>query len=254
VYILNGYGKRIIGDSIDYYAQDDLVLLGPSLPHVWFSDKKYSSKSKNDWVEAIVIYIHPDWLVKYVFSGIDDDKLNQLIEDTRRGINITKEAKDEIIKLIYKIKKSSGLKRTIYLLSILDILRNQSNYRLIASKGFDSTSVKKHTKRIETVYQFIVKNFNHEVRLEDVANLANMTPTSFCKYFKSHTDRTFSKFLNEIRIEHACQLLKEKRYNISQIYPKCGFNNFSNFNRSFKKLKHMSPSEYRNQYSKRLDN
>ena len=91
-----------------------------------------------------------------------------------------------------------------------------------------------------------MNNFHNAISLNEIANVANMTPQSFCKYFKQRTNKTYFSFLNELRIEHACKLmLANNDFSISEISIKSGFNNISNFNRKFKLQKKTSPLQFR---------
>ncbi|MEJ0055678.1 MAG: AraC family transcriptional regulator [Bacteroidota bacterium] len=105
-------------------------------------------------------------------------------------------------------------------------------------------SRKKRTGGWIKIYEHILGNFKEEIRLETVAELAGMNISSFCRFFKKTTNKTFSHYLNEVRVGYACRLLMEHKYNISETCYECGFNNISNFNRQFKNIVKMPPSEY----------
>ena len=81
-----------------------------------------------------------------------------------------------------------------------------------------------------------------------MAELTIMTSTSFSRYFRTHANKTFSDFVSEIRIGHACKLLIEKKMNVSQACYESGFQTFSNFNRQFKKITKRTPLEYKKEY------
>jgi transcriptional regulator GlxA family with amidase domain len=95
-----------------------------------------------------------------------------------------------------------------------------------------------------------MKNYKHRISLDEVAEIVNMTRTSFSRYFKSRVNKTFSDFLKEIRIKHACKLLKEEKMNIDNIGYECGFQTLSNFNKQFKTVMGKQPHNYRNEYLK----
>ena len=92
-------------------------------------------------------------------------------------------------------------------------------------------------------------NYNTNIKLEKVAEIANMSATAFCRYFKSRTRLTLSEFIMLLRIGHACSLLTETDMSISEIAFMCGYNNLSNFNRQFRKVKDITPGEYLRQLS-----
>ena len=97
---------------------------------------------------------------------------------------------------------------------------------------------------MDKVYEYIFKNFNHNISLKNVAEVANMNKSAFSRLFKKVNNKPYSKYLNEIRIGYACKLLIENKYNITFICYESGFNNISNFNRQFKNITSMTPSEY----------
>ena len=83
--------------------------------------------------------------------------------------------------------------------------------------------------------------------MEEVAELTSMTVPAFCRFFKKITGKTFTQFVNEYRLTHAAKLLHEAQISITDICFECGFNNFSHFNKQFKKFTGKSPSKYRNE-------
>jgi len=97
---------------------------------------------------------------------------------------------------------------------------------------------------METIFRYVIKNYPNKISLEEIASLVSLTPPSFCRYFKSRTTKAFSSFVNEIRIGNACKMLIENKDNIAQVCFDSGFNYLSNFNRQFKKIKGMTPSEF----------
>ena len=96
--------------------------------------------------------------------------------------------------------------------------------------------------QLDEIFSYVRKEFNNDIKLEDMGSLISMTVPSFCRFFKKNTGKTFVEFLNDYRITHACKLLAETDHSISDISFECGFNNFSHFNTCFKKTTSMSPS------------
>ena len=90
-----------------------------------------------------------------------------------------------------------------------------------------------------------MSNFHREISLQEIANVSHMSPTAFCRYFKSRTQKSFTQFLNELRVGHASKLLHDKSYSISDVCYESGFNNFTNFNKFFKAITKETPSNYR---------
>ncbi|MEJ0103863.1 MAG: AraC family transcriptional regulator [Bacteroidota bacterium] len=248
-WILKGSGKRIVGDNIEYFTNDDLVFISPMLPHASYIGQDYLLC--NQEVHALVIYFHPDWFNESVTNSSDFVKLRKLMKDIERGIKVSGEARAKTIKSLMNLKKGKGLERIIILLEILDCISKSDDYKCLASEGYSNSYGKNDVERLGEVYKYIMKNFTDIIKLDDIASIANMTSTSFCKYFKYKTGKTFSSFVNEVRIGQACKMILNESLDISQICYSCGFNNLTNFNRNFKHFTRMTPTEYkRNLYGR----
>jgi AraC-like DNA-binding protein len=238
--IIKSSGKRVIGDSIEDFTDGDLVLMGPQLPHVSYSNNNESPK-----VHALVVYFHPDWLTDAHLNSADFAKFRELFDDINRGIKILGNTKKKVVRSILKLKNYKGLQRIITILEILEIISNSKEYQCLASEGYANSYSQKDVKRMDKVYKYVMEHFTEDIMLDDIASIANLTPTAFCKFFKIKTKKTFSNFVNEVRIGYACKLLCDENFSISQICFKCGFNNLTNFNKNFKHFTKMVPSEYK---------
>lgn len=238
--ILKSSGKRIIGDNIEDFCEGDLTLMGPNLPHVTYTNNVDSPK-----VHALVVYFHPDWLTESHLNSVDFVGLRELFEDINRGIKILGNTKKKVIRSLLRLKDSKGLQRIITILEILEVISKSNEYICLASKGYANSYTHKDVKRMDKVYKYVMEHFSEEIMLEDIASIANLTPTAFCKFFKTKTNNTFSNFVNEVRIAFACKLLCDDNLSISQICFNCGFNNLTSFNKNFKQYTKMVPSVYR---------
>lgn len=242
-YILKSNGKRIIGDNIESFVDGDLTLMAPYIPHISYSDTAY--KSKKNEVHAIVVYFYPDWLTDSHFNSPELIRVRNLFENMKRGIKIFGETKEKVVNSLIKLKNNTGLEGIITLLDILVVISKSEEYTCLASEGYSPVTNRRNEKRIDEIYQYVISNFKNKIMLEEIAAIAHMTPNAFCKFFKNRTNKTFSGFVNEIRIGHACKLLCNDRLNISQISYECGFNNPTSFNKNFRQFTKMTPSEYK---------
>ena len=137
--------------------------------------------------------------------------------------------------------------RFIMLLSILKKMSELEEKRLLSSVPFADYYQKHKSKRIDKIYDHILNNFEKEIKLEELASLANMTTTSLCRFFKQSTRKSISEFVNEVRIGFSCKLLIDQKLSISDVCFRCGYNNLSYYNRQFKKIIGVSPSKYQSQ-------
>jgi AraC-like DNA-binding protein len=231
-YILKGNGYRIVGNSYEQFTEGDFVLLGTNLPHTW------SSKLPS---EAIVIQFSKEFISP--FLGLQEGQMiKDLLESSARGIRFQA---DEIMSAtMIDLAKSAGIERIMKLISILDILsKKPTSY--IAPNTFHTISSKKSEMRINTVCVYIQHHFYKKLSLKEIADLIGLTESNFCKFFKKATGKTYSNYVNEIRINEACRMLVQTDKTIVQISFECGFETLSYFNRIFLKKMHMTPSTFK---------
>jgi AraC-like DNA-binding protein len=244
VYIKKSTGTRFLGDSIKKFQEGDLVLIGENLPHMWQNDASYFAPDSSLSAEALVIHFDKNFAGVDFFRMPELTSIRELLEVARRGILFKSEIKYVAAKMMEQMLAASGFDRLIQFVQLLKTLANESSREVLASPGFVSSFRREENRRLDKIYDFIINNFKEEITLEKVSGLAGMNTSSFCRYFKKSTDKTFSQYLNEVRIGFACRLLMENKYNVSETCYACGFNNISNFNRQFKSIVKMSPSEY----------
>ncbi|MFT7036712.1 MAG: AraC-like DNA-binding protein [Cyclobacteriaceae bacterium] len=244
-FIVKGKGTRFVGDHVQTFEEGDLALTGPNLPHLWRSDEAYFQPDSKLSTRGMVIYFDHELLSESLLDKEEFYKVNKLVENSVRGMEFYGETRNRINKLLPKIAEEKGFKRIIKLLEIIDLLSNSQDYNLLSSPGYTNVSKGDDVEKMRGVYDYVMTNFKSKIALEEIADMLNMTTTSFCRYFKPRANKTFSRFVNEIRIGHARKLLLEDNFNISQISYECGFLTLSNFNRQFKTIAKMSPHEYR---------
>ncbi len=244
-YIIKGNGKRIIGDSVEYFEENELIFLGSGLPHIWFNaNSKKESKKKNKSISRS-LFISPNKFTEHFSAFGEIQKVEQLFQKAQRGMFITGQTKKKMIDMLLKISSNHGIADIIILLQILQILISTHEYHLLAGSNYVNNFQNRDNERMDKVYQYLLKNFKEEITLQQVATVASMNPNAFCRYFKSHTQKSCTRFINELRISYACKLLAYKNESITQIAYECGFNNVSNFNRCFKMIKKSNPGKYR---------
>lgn len=243
VIVLKGTGTRFVGDNIENFIPGDIVLVGENLPHLWLNDNEYFNEVSELKAEAIVIHF-ADKFVSGLMKIPEMSEIHSLLSKAKHGIRFKGHSNDYIIKRAKDMVNLSSYKRVIALIDILTHLATHNDYKLLSSSGFVDSFKGIPKSRMEPVYKHVMNNFKEEIKLETVAKLAHMNPSSFSRYFSNFHKKTFTQFLNEIRIGFACKMLIEHKVSISEVCFESGFNNISNFNRVFKAIKKMNPSEY----------
>lgn len=249
VHIVKGFGQQFIGHNIHRFSQGEMVITGPNLPHLWRNDK-IEEPEKQSKVEAVVIHFRYDSFGDDFFSLPENSKIGILLEKSKQGVRIEGESKKSVDYLIKRLITAEGTERIILFLQILNTIGNSKQIQLICSKDIVFQYSQFETERLNDIYQFILNNFSQQISLPQIAKIAHLSPNSFCRYFKSRIQKTFSQFLIEIRIKNACRLLADTQKSIAEISFESGYNSFSNFNRHFKLITGRNPLAQRKYYKK----
>lgn len=244
-----GTGTRFIGDSIKPFTPGDLVFLGPNLPHLWRSDQIYFDKQSGLTTKGTVVYFAEDFLGAEFMAKQEMAPLRNLFNLARQGLEwtgYTRERTETSLKQI--ARQPAGFERIISLLTLLNELSHATDYRYLTSPGYTNTVKPTETDRMQLVHDYVLNHFPDDLSLDTIADLAGMTPPAFCRYFKTRANKTFSEFVSEVRIGHACKLLINGKVSITQISFESGFRTLSNFNRQFKEITGQTPSVYVKNY------
>ena len=237
--ILAGEGTLIVGDSINRYKPGNVFVLDGNLPHVFRSDN-----SKNGLSHMKSVFFTKSTFGKEFFRIEELKTLQSFFKKAENGFKITSKQKHNI-SLLEQLFKASKLDRFILFIQLLKNL-NQSTYAPLSHFVSEKKYSDNEGRRMSNVLEYTMANFQKEITLNTIALKAAMTKTSFCKYFKKRTNKTYVSFLNELRIEEACKLMTtEKEVSIAAISEASGFQNISNFNRKFKQIKGTTPRDFR---------
>lgn len=249
IYFLKSSGTRYVGNSIGNFNEGELYLIGSNVPHLFRNHREYYEDiGENEAADLIVVKFDIDFLGETFRELPEAKRLQKLFENANRGLKFSKAATYLVHTHMMGLVCSTGLSRIVGLLKILDILSVSENYSFLCSNGFDNLYKKSEKERMARIISYLNENFENKIELETVASIAHMAPNAFCRYFKKRTQKSFVQFLNEIRIGHACKLLIEGKLQITTICYQSGFNTITNFNRQFKALMKMTPTEYMEPY------
>jgi len=246
IYFLEGQGTRIVGDHISNFQKGELVLVGEWLPHLWRNDIDNTSETRADF---IVIKFPKEFDEVSLFSLPEFSSIRHLLKKSSQGIQFSQSALNKIHPILLHLSESSSAEKLINFLRILEILSKEEDCQLLSSPEFVLPTQLLEENRLQKVINHISNNYARMISLEEIAGIAIMTPPAFCRFFKTRTNKTFSHFLNEVRISKACQLLINGEKPIKQICFDVGFNSLTNFNRTFRNFKGVSPSVYRANYN-----
>ena len=239
VYIMNGKGKRVVGDNVDRFERHDLIFTGPFLPHQWICDEICARESR-----AFVIQFSYDFLGDKFFEVPENAALRQFLHDSVRGFIFYGKTKQRIISILQKMMKSGHKDRLYSLFSIFSVFASSTENKILASPGSIESFLLKENEKMQKALQYILQNFHNKIHVKELLGITNMSYPSFYSHFLRNYKMSYKRYLLEIRIDYACKLLKNQSYNVSEIAYNCGFGNLSNFNRQFRKIKKLTPSQY----------
>lgn len=243
-FIENAKGaQRIVGDSIEEIDEEELVLVtNPHLEHAW---KDYRNVSKN--IHEITIQFHPDLLTDTFLNKNQMISIRQLFRHAERGVAFSRESIAKVRPLLKTLTcENDSFYSLIKLLIILHELSIDKGMRELSTGQFAANVMHQHSsdESLGRVMDYLSRHYSEVIRLSEVAEMVNMSESSFCRFFKQHTSKSFIDFLTDIRLGAASRALIDSSLSIAEIGYDCGFNNLSNFNRIFKKKKGVTPSEF----------
>lgn len=241
--VTSGTGRRFVGDHIAEYGPGDLVLLGPELPHFWHTEPSGDMRS-----QSLVVQFLPGFLGPGFLDLPELDAVKRLLANSSRGLRFTGRTQKRAANILMRMATRSPQGQLLGLLEALDMLSRSLDIEVLATEGFSPALDTRTEERINRAQTYIFDHLNEPFRLDDVAAHMSMSPSAFSRYFKRTMGKTFSRFVNELRVGKACRTLLNSDRPVADIAYRCGFNNLSNFNRRFKELRGVSPRQFREQH------
>ncbi|RRQ45381.1 AraC family transcriptional regulator [Chryseobacterium sp. SC28] len=242
VCVISGTGSRNVGYHKSNYKDGDLVLIGSNIPHSGFG------VDSADPHEEIVLQFKEE-IVTFPKEVEEMSSLIRLMSQAQYGILFGHKVKQKIQPLFYKILETENSKRYFVLLNILFELAETHDYILLNKEIMPHTVISKNKERLQTIFTFVEKNYEKEIDINAVANMANLTLPAFCNFFKKTTKLTFTEFINQYRIHKACHLIVQGK-SVSESCYETGYNSISYFSRTFKKYMGKTPTDFTNELLK----
>lgn len=246
--IISGEGKRFVGNQITDFHPGDLVLLGSNLPHCWQNHRTdwLADEQNQEAAQALVVHFKYDFLGSSFIENESCSSIKHLLDRASAGLSIQGPTQDRVARDLLKLADLAPFPRLLSFLNILHALTLAgSDVQNIDSNEGGYVLSPIDLERINRVYAYVIANYTQEVHLDEVAHLANMTETAFCRYFKKVTNKTFVALVTEFRIKHACQMLRTSAKPMVEICFESGFGNVSHFNKQFKIWMNVPPLQYR---------
>ena len=243
-FITEGSGKRIVADSIEEFQPGDLVFIGRYLPHVWIADKETKSPS-NRTLEMVFLQFTNEVLCSPLLALPEFKYVARALALSELGIQITGHTLNEVSEIMLQLPYLNSFDRMLQFYKLMDIIGRSATIKELTSKNFVKMNFTSGNKRLQAIHEYLMNNYREDVNLDKLAPHFNMAKGSLCRFFKMNMGVTLFEYLNHIKIEYARKLLMDNDLSILNICLDSGFNNLSHFNKQFKKVTGMPPSEYR---------
>ncbi len=240
---LNSRGQRFIGDHIGDYADGDLVLIGPNLPHTWVSRERIDPGPH----VAQVMWFHPDWAAALGATLVELKPVTALLARARTGLGFSAEAALAARPRIAALFARPPEERVLPLLDLLQLLATDSGAEALASSPAIVTAGTDRT-RIDRVLDHIHLNYAQGMSIPALADIAALSPSGLHRLFVKHTQQTITSYVTRLRIGEACALLSATSRPIAHIAADVGYDSLANFNRQFKAIKAITPRAYRQKF------
>ena len=242
--IVKSEGVLVAGDYVGNFTEGDVFMIGKNQAHVFRNDKMYFNTENDLQAECITIFFDDNYFGDYFWNLNEMSAVRQLVHETSGGLRIKGEAQLAVAKLLKTIVHQTGLEKLISFFSILKTLSENTDFEKLSLTESHWNTPQYENDRMSAIVKYSLQEYHNPITIESVANIANLTPEAFCRYFKLRTRKTYLHFLYEIRINQACKLLQNRDLLVSDVAYQVGFNNLSNFNRVFKMIIGKTPSQY----------
>ncbi len=246
-FITEGFGKRIVGDSIEEFQPGDLVFIGRNLPHVWIPNKESISLSRRS-LEMVFLQIPIKTLTPDFLALPELKHVNNALKQSERGIRISGDTLNQASNIMLQLPYLNNFERFLQFFRLMDIIGQSLDLVPLASVNYKNLQFDTKNKRILTIHEYLMNNYRESIDLKEIASLVNMAEGSVCRFFKSIVGITIFEYLNKIKVDFACKLLMDKSLSILDVAIDSGFNNISHFNKQFKKVTGVAPLVYKTRF------
>lgn len=240
-----GSGTHFVGDNIRRFQSGDLVLIGSNLPHFTRFDSVYFEKEHPD---IRVVHFRENFWGNEFLNLPENALIKSLFEKSKNGLLISGGKREAVADMMMEMITAEGYEKLLLLIKTLNTIALSDHLLSLSSVGFNHHFADAEKDRITDIHEFTLNNFNKKIYINQVAEVARISPNSFCRYFKSRMQKTYSQFLIEIKVGQACKLLIENQLNLKQICYESGFNNSVTFHRYFKRFTGKSPLNYQREF------
>jgi AraC-like DNA-binding protein/quercetin dioxygenase-like cupin family protein len=241
-WIQSGEGLMLAGDYVGRFEAGDVFVLGSNLPHMFRNDA-WSTGSSSPPPRAVSLLFSPGYMGETFWQLFEMRCIRHFIGKARQGFRINRQDRHRAARYLTRITRADDVRRITLFLSFLNEVAKNFHLEPLGFSVFPPQGGRED-KRMNDILEFTFREYHRKITLSEVAAIAHLTPSAFCRYFRNRTRKSYVSFLQEVRIRKACQLLMQPNITIEQVCYAVGFGNISNFNRIFKRITSQTPTTY----------
>jgi AraC-like DNA-binding protein len=244
-WVIRGEGTLIAGNIMQSFQPGDIFILGANQPHLFKSDPDYFEPGNTKQIHSFNIFFNLHGFLTPLLDFPEMSSIKKFIASSLFGIKASEKHQRIVSEYLWKVKNNTSGYRLSAFIEMLQLMANLKDWQYLSTESFEHAITDTEGMRMNDIYQYTIANYTENITLEQIAEVVYLTPQSFCRYFKKHTCKTYTEFLNEVRINEACKKFVGKEFqSISEIAYQTGFNNVVTFNRVFRTVIGKSPREF----------
>jgi len=230
---------------VELFDQYDMVFIAGNIPHCW---NYYKQDGILPEKHGIMVHFKLASLGEALLSQHEFHSMKELLSEAERGIVFSVEDARKAEKHLLKMISDKGIDKMIDFFNVIQLMCTSEKRGYLCSDSYKLAFDERGNKRMTDVYNYIRENYFKPISLEKISKIARMSPFAFSRYFKKSCGAGFVEYLNRVRTNKACYLLRETEYQVHDIAVETGFASISNFNKQFRKTEGISPRDYRAQF------
>lgn len=242
--IVKSSGTLVAGDYVGRFEPGELYIIGSGQAHVFRNDDIYYQAKSKLKAHSYSLYFDENYFGQHFWQLDELESVRNFSRRAERGLKVTGTTKEAVTNLIQLIDQQKGLDKLLLFFQILNKLSSTKELNTLSVSSHNPDYSHREGKRMNEILQFTFRESYRKIYINEVADVANLSTEAFCRYFKMRTRKTYTNFLNEVRISNACKLIIQKDLSIQEICWQAGFSNLSNFNRIFRKVTGKTPTTY----------
>lgn len=252
-WVLSGEGTIVIGNNMKPFQSGDLFVIGANQPHLFKSNPCYFEPDSRKKIHALNIFFNPEGFISQLLKFPEMNRIKKFIKSSNYGIQASEKDTPKLFEYFLKVINNEEGFMMAYFIEMLQAMANLTQWEYFSTESFEHMFTDTDGLKMNDIFRYTMDHYKEEISLEQISAVAHLAPQSFCRYFKKHSAKTYTQFLNELRINEACKRLMEKRFvSIGEIAHQCGFNSVVSFNRVFKSIVSKTPRDFIKMHEKKL--